>query len=123
MASQSPLVLIVDDDESLGQMLAWDLEELGYRVNTVSNVHEALAQLGSRRPDLVLLDYRLPDGSGLDILEVLAKQNRPPPAIIISGESEAGLDARCRDRGAREFLRKPVKSTMLDRLIRTLRPV
>lgn len=120
MARPPPLLLVVDDDNALGQMLAWDLEELGYRVHKVGDVRSALEGLETLRPDLVLLDYRLPDGNGLDILERLNRFTPTPPAIVISGESEPGLPQRCRQQGAREFLRKPLQVTSLDQLIRGL---
>lgn len=78
-------ILIVDDDVHIRHLLKEELSEEGYRVETASSGHEALARLsGSDRPDLVILDLRMPGMNGLDTIGFLLKLRPGMPMIIYS---------------------------------------
>ena len=82
----SKRVLIVDDEENIGRSLRMILEREGYAVNVCRSVAEFRRHPDAQRADAYLLDMKLPDGNGIDLLQVGASRTAPPrPAIMISG--------------------------------------
>ena len=112
-------LLIVEDDASLQQILSWDFEDLGYLVTAVSNCLEA-RQILAREPfDLALLDYHLPDGNGLQLVEELRRNYPNMPVIMSSGLSCAETASRAVDHGAFRFVPKPTTAEVLHRVFQT----
>src|SRR5436853_5235788 len=82
----SKRVLIVDDEENIGRSLRMSLEREGYAVNVCRSVAEFKRHPEAQRADAYLLDMKLPDGSGIDLLKVVRQNNGTvSPAIMISG--------------------------------------
>lgn len=92
MAPSSRHLLVVDDEPHIGLLLRPHLEHLGYRVSLARTLAEARAAMAdaSARPDALLLDIHLPDGSGLDLLRDLraASATRELPVMILTAEGE-----------------------------------
>lgn len=78
-----PHVLIVEDDRSTNSLLAEILRDAGFRVTSRTTAAEGLAHLHQAAPDLVIADYRLPDGVGTDICRVARRSG--VPSIVVSG--------------------------------------
>ncbi len=110
-------VLIVDDDISLNQMLAMHFEDQGYVVSSASNLREALEQLRGSPPDLILLDYQLPDGTGLDVLETCREEDATTPVIMMTGVHDLELAIQAIKQGARDYVHKPLKTDELDHAV------
>src|SRR5689334_14219708 len=102
-----PHVLIVDDDVELCELLAIRLESRRFRPSMVHDATSALAKIGRERLDAVLLDLRLPDGDGLNVLDAVAKRSSDVPVIVLTahGSIETAVDAM--SRGAYGFVTKP----------------
>lgn len=113
-----PRLLIVEDDPKLRQILAWDFEEIGYRVEAVGGYREALLALTRGDYQCALLDYRLPDGNGQDLLALLGDLQPEIRAVLISGELSERHAREARLVGAKAVLAKPVRVRQLDRLFR-----
>ncbi|MEC9462983.1 MAG: response regulator, partial [Pseudomonadota bacterium] len=101
-------VLLVEDDEMLGDAVKTHVDRQGHAVDWALTRDEAEASLEAAAYDLVLLDLRLPDGSGLDILKALRARRDEMPVIIMTAHDQvsdriAGLNA-----GADDYLVKPV---------------
>jgi two-component system OmpR family response regulator len=101
-------VLLVEDDELLGDAVKTHVHRQGHAVDWVLTVDAAEANLETASYDLILLDLRLPDGSGLDILNRLRARRNEMPVIIMTAHDQisdriAGLNA-----GADDYLIKPV---------------
>jgi DNA-binding response OmpR family regulator len=79
-----PTVLLVEDDPSLGAILAKNLEARGYRVARAETLAQALAALATEAPGVMLLDVNLPDGSGWDVLRALEAAGRHVPTVVLS---------------------------------------
>jgi DNA-binding response OmpR family regulator len=79
-----PVVLLVEDDPSLGDILGKNLEVRGYRVRRVETLAAALAALDTEAPGALLLDVNLPDGSGWDVLRALRAAGRRVPTVVLS---------------------------------------
>jgi len=102
-----PRILLVDDEPRLLSSLHELLRDRNYHLVTASNGADALAQLAKLRFDLVLLDLRLPDMSGHEIMDFINGKGIDADVIVMSGE--VGIDAAigALKRGAYDYLRKP----------------
>ena len=110
-------ILVIDDDaplrRSIPRLLATDYRSF----DEAASLEEAIALLEQNHYDLILLDYHLPDGSGLALLDWRAEMKRSDAVIILSGED--GIDAAigALRRGAEDFLRKPYHLAQLQRSV------
>jgi DNA-binding response OmpR family regulator len=109
--SSEPHLLIVDDSPLVTDALRILFEETGHRVSTAGSVREAVDICGADRPDVMLLDLTLPDGSGLDVLAALG--GSPPATLALTGHDDPRTTARCLAAGCREVLLKPVPTRQL----------
>lgn len=102
-----PHVLLVDDDHELCELLAIRIEAKGFRVSAAHGVREALTHLGREHVDAVLLDLRLADGDGFEVLDAVAKRTPELPVTVVTahGSIETAVDAM--RRGAYGFITKP----------------
>jgi len=101
-------ILVVDDEENIGRSLRMILEREGYQVNAVRSAAEMRAFPERARMDLFLLDVRLPDASGIDILRELQAAEIPAPVIMISGHGTIADAVEATRAGAFDFLEKPL---------------
>ncbi len=104
----SKRVLIVDDEENIGRSLRMILEREGYAVNVCRSVAEFKKHPDAHRADAYLLDMKLPDGSGIDLLKVVRHNGPPAPAIMISGHGTIADAVEATRAGAFDFLEKPL---------------
>jgi len=105
-----PLVLVVDDDESMRELLRKQMERDGYRVNTAGDGRGALARAEAEPPDVVLLDALMPGMDGFRVAEALksSESTRTVPIIMVTGLNDQQSKLRALKAGAQEFLTKPV---------------
>jgi two-component system nitrogen regulation response regulator NtrX len=101
-------ILVVDDEENIGRSLRMILEREGYQVNALKNAAELRAFPERARMDLFLLDVRLPDASGIDLLRELQAAEIPGPVIMISGHATIADAVEATRAGAFDFLEKPL---------------
>jgi two-component system nitrogen regulation response regulator NtrX len=99
-------ILIVDDEQNIARTLKLILEREGYAVSTCSSTGEARAW--PYRVDAYMLDVRLPDGSGIDLLRELRQRAVDSPAIMISGHATIADAVEATRAGAYDFLEKPL---------------
>ena len=99
-------VLIVDDEENIGRSLKLILEREGYAVNTALTAAEAKAH--SQRPDLYMIDVRLPDENGIDLVRWLRSNDVSAPVLMISGHGTIAEAVEATRAGAFDFLEKPL---------------
>lgn len=102
-------ILIVDDDASAREGLKRLLEDAGYRVSAAGTFHEGLHALTTDPPDLLIVDVRLGDFNGL---QLLATSERPISAIVVTGYFDRALERDARQFGA-DYLVKPVSRDTL----------
>ena len=99
-------VLIVDDEANIGRSLKLILEREGYGVSTCLTAAEARAM--SQRPDLYMIDVRLPDGSGIELVRWLRSNDVAAPILMISGHGTIAEAVEATRAGAFDFLEKPL---------------
>ncbi len=111
-------ILIVDDEPNLGASLRLVLEGAGYAVTVCRTAAQFRSRPAGSRADAYLLDVRLPDGNGIDLLHSLRKADDPAPAIMISGHGTIADAVSATRAGAFDFLEKPLGR---DRLLLVLK--
>jgi two-component system, OmpR family, response regulator RegX3 len=106
MAAAKRTILLVEDEESIITPLAEALERDGFRAEIARTAEEALERGRRLRPDLVLLDLMLPDGSGLDVCRALRAESSVP-IIIVSARGEEADRIVGLELGADDYVVKP----------------
>ena len=101
-------ILVVDDEENIGRSLRMILEREGYQVNAVGSAAEMRAFPDRTRIDLFLMDVRLPDAGGIDLLRELQGAEITAPVIMISGHATIADAVEATRAGAFDFLEKPL---------------
>jgi two-component system, NtrC family, nitrogen regulation response regulator NtrX len=101
-------ILIVDDEENIGRSLRLIFEREGYSVTVCRSTAECRNHPETPRADLFLLDVRLPDGNGIDLLRLLRAADNQAPAIMISGHGTIADAIEATRAGAYDFLEKPL---------------
>src|SRR5580765_3696827 len=102
-------VLTVDDDPAIRRTLRAVLEDEGHETGEAGNAAEAYAALEQRRWDVVLLDLTMPGEHGLDALLRLREQAPDTAVIVVSGESTLENAVKAGQRGAFDFVAKPIR--------------
>ena len=113
-------ILVVDDDSSFCIMLKTFLTKKGHSVSEAFSVSEALKVFGTDEFDIVLSDYRLPDGSGLDILRQV-KELRPEAGVILmTGYADIRMAVKTIKLGAFDYVAKPINPDEITLTIQNL---
>lgn len=110
MPDDVPSVLVVDDDETMREVLTVRLEDWGYTVITAADASEARAAIERHHPSVVLADIVLPGMSGLDLLRILKADDPERPVILMTGHGTVDLAVEAMKEGAEDFLTKPIET-------------
>lgn len=108
------LILIIEDDPGFAELMSSSLEDEGFASRYVSSGTRALELLSSVSPDLIILDYSLPDMTGASLIEHIREQGRNIPFIMVTGRDDAGLAVQMMKSGACDYMLKD--TSFLDRL-------
>ena len=101
-------LLIVEDDKSFLQRLARAMESRGFIVTTAESVADGLLQLESATPAYAVVDMRLGDGNGLDVISALKRRRPDARAIVLTGYGNIATAVNAVKLGAVDYLAKPV---------------
>ena len=101
-------VLIIEDERVLAKNLTTYLAREGYEAEAVESGREGLARIDSFHPDMVLLDYSLPDMNGLEVLAALRASRNRTKVIMITGHGSIEVAVQAMKEGAYDYLSKPV---------------
>jgi DNA-binding NtrC family response regulator len=111
-------ILVVDDERLVRWSLQQKLEQWGYHVSLAEDGATALARLQLDNPDLITLDVRLPDMTGIEVLSELRKRNVQIPVIVITAFGIVDDAVRSLKLGAYDFIEKPINFEKLENVVR-----
>ena len=106
-------ILIVDDEDTLRYFLKQTLEDEGYRVSEAASGHVALDWLGRESIDLLLVDLRMADMDGLEVMRQFRQRSPETQVIILTGYASVPSVIEALRQGAHDYLTKPVKTAEL----------
>jgi DNA-binding response OmpR family regulator len=106
-------ILIIDDDEGITHFLKVGLSYEGYAVDTATTGEEGLRMAREQMPDLVVLDWMLPELSGLEVLRRLKSANEKLPVIMLTGKDAPDDQVMGLEAGADDYVLKPVRFEIL----------
>ncbi len=114
-----PLALIIDDEPDIRELLEITLARMDVDSHSAATVEEALQQLAETSYRLCLVDMRLPDGSGLDIVRHVAAEHPDTPIAVITAHGNMDTAVEALKAGAFDFVSKPVDLPVLRNLVQT----
>ncbi|AOZ68072.1 phosphate regulon transcriptional regulatory protein PhoB [Rhodobacter xanthinilyticus] len=119
--AQQPCVLVVEDESAQREVLQYNLEAEGFRVVMAVNGDEALLMVREEKPDLIVLDWMLPNVSGIEICRRVkaSPETRSIPIIMLSARSEEADRVRGLETGADDYVVKPYSVVELMARLRT----
>ncbi len=113
-------ILVVDDDVALTKILREELTSVGYDVEVINNSVEALSRLQNEFYDLIILDIKMPEVDGFEILRELQRREYPGKIIVMTAYADVENAVQAKKLGADDFLAKPYD---LDELLITIQKV
>ena len=103
------VVLVVDDEKAIRDSLRMILEYEGYRVDEANGGKTALTRVAASDPDAVLLDIKMPEMDGLQVLAAFKERGYSVPVLMISGHADVDTAVEATRRGAYDFFEKPLQ--------------
>ena len=115
-------VFVAEDETSIVTLLKYNLEKEGHKVSYSENGEDALKQIKDKHPDLILMDWMLPDLSGVEICKNLKKDKKynDIPVIMLTAKGEEEDKLRAFDTGADDYVTKPFSQKELNARIKSL---
>ena len=111
----TPYVLVAEDEQSVAELLTYNLKREGYDVGVAQDGEEALVMVQERAPDLLILDWMLPKTTGIEVCRQLRTKpdTRNLPIIMLTARSEESDRIRGLDMGADDYVTKPFNPDVL----------
>lgn len=111
----SATILVVEDEKSISTLIQYNFEKEGFKVHTSETGEEGFEQIKKNLPDLVLLDWMLPDLSGIDICKQIKKDPKLKsiPVVMLTAKSEEADKIRGFETGADDYVTKPFSTKEL----------
>ncbi|HEX3766636.1 MAG TPA: sigma-54 dependent transcriptional regulator, partial [Kofleriaceae bacterium] len=110
-------ILVVDDDPLVRASIRDSLQSCGFAVREAGCCESGIAAFRGQRPDVVLVEHRLPDGDGVQLIHQLRTTDPDVPCIVLSGHGTIDLAVQAVKEGAENFVTKPIKAGLLEALI------
>jgi len=117
---QAARILVVDDDPRILASLSSLLKQEGHEITEAEGGRAALRAIDDHRFDLAMLDLRMPEVDGFEVMEKLSKIQPDCGAIVVSGESSFTAVSRALRRGALDYIRKPFDPEELLAIVRSV---
>jgi two-component system response regulator HydG len=121
MNGQKPVLVVIDDEQGILDVVSRFAQRAGYDAVTYASGREAIAQLQTRRADLVMVDLRMPDLGGLDVLRAIREIDPRCQAVLMTGYASVETAVEAIKLGASDYLSKPLDFARLEQLLVGLR--
>ena len=106
-------ILIVEDESTLNRTLQEGLQDFGYQVDVAENFKDAEYFIDIRNYDLVLTDWMLPDGDGLELTKIVKNRSSRTSVVIVSARDDKESEIKALTVGADDYIKKPFKIQIL----------
>jgi two-component system KDP operon response regulator KdpE len=106
MAEPAPTAILIEDEQQIRRFVRTSLEAEGWQVYESGTMKQGLTEAGTRKPDLIIVDLGLPDGSGVELIRDLRTWSNVP-VIVLSARTEESEKIAALDAGADDYLTKP----------------
>jgi DNA-binding NtrC family response regulator len=117
MTAQRPSLVVVDDEQGILDVVSRFARRAGFDVVTCSGGREAIAQMQTRRADLMMVDLRMPDVGGLDVLRAIRETDPHCQAVLMTGYATVDTAVEAIKLGATDYLSKPLDFGRLEQLL------
>ena len=107
-------ILLVDDEEGIRNVLRITLTDMGYPVYTAANSRDALNVFRQKMPPIVLTDIKMPGMDGIDLLQIIKRENPDTEVIMITGHGDLDLAIKSLKSEATDFITKPIHDEVLE---------
>ncbi|MCZ6536354.1 MAG: sigma-54 dependent transcriptional regulator [Gammaproteobacteria bacterium] len=114
-----PTALVIDDEPDIRELLSLTLQQMDIQTRTAADLAEARALLLKKSFDLCFTDMKLPDGSGLDLVEWMQEQTPNTPVAVITAHGNVETAVRALKAGAFDFVSKPLDLDGLRKMVKT----
>ncbi|HET7698521.1 MAG TPA: sigma-54 dependent transcriptional regulator [Vicinamibacterales bacterium] len=121
MNGQKPLVMVIDDEQGILDVVGRFAQRAGFEAITSASGRDAIAQLQLRRADLVMVDLRMPDVGGLDVLRAIREIDPRCQAVLMTGFASVDTAVEAIKLGAMDYLSKPLDFARLEQLLAHVR--
>lgn len=111
--ANDPTIFILDDDEAVRDSLSMLVESAGYKAETFASCREFLARPPFPRQACLLLDIHMPEMTGLQLQDELARRRLKLPVIVMTGQADVPVAVRAMKAGARDFIEKPFSDEVI----------
>lgn len=118
--AKTPRILVVDDEESMCNFMEIMLKKEGYNVKTALSGEDAVAQIDSHRPDLVITDIMMPEMSGIELLTEAKKRRENLHFVVMTAFASVDSAVDALKRGADDYITKPFKVDEIKHVIRNI---
>ncbi|HZV22117.1 MAG TPA: response regulator transcription factor [Hyphomicrobiales bacterium] len=119
MSSDKTKILVVDDEPPIRRLLRTSLAVEGFEVLEAGNASEALAALGEKKPEAIILDLGLPDMDGLELIKRIREDGSKLPIVVLSSRGDERGKVHALDLGADDYVTKPFGIAELVARVRT----
>lgn len=106
-------ILIVEDEVTLNKTLAEGLQEFGYQTDSSESFKDADYYIGIRNYDLVLTDWMLPDGDGVDLVTQIKQKSPRTAVVVVSAKDDKASEIKALRAGADDYIKKPFEFDVL----------
>jgi DNA-binding NtrC family response regulator len=121
MTGQRPVLVVVDDEQGILDVVSRFARRAGFDVVTCAGGREGIAQLQMRRADLVMVDLRMPDVGGLDVLRAIRDIDPRCQAVLMTGYASVDTAVEAIKLGAMDYLSKPLDFARVEQLLASVR--
>src|SRR5687767_9651680 len=121
MTGQRPSLMVVDDEAGILDVVSRFARRAGFDVVTCSGGREAIGKLQAHTADLVMVDLRMPDVGGLDVLRAIRETDPHCQAVLMTGYATVETAVEAIKLGAMDYLSKPIDFARLDQLLAGVR--
>jgi len=119
VATMNHKILVVDDESDVREVISQYFDRRGYDVDTASNGQEALSRILVERPELILLDIRMPEMDGIECLRRIKKLDKEMTVIMVTCVDEIDTAKKALRLGATDYITKPLGFSALETAIST----